>query len=288
MLRLTPLRSARTDPTPRTLHGPILVVAPHPDDETLGAGGLISHAAARGMPVWVLFVTSGDAFPWSLPHALARLRRGGRAQIALGEERMDEALLATSRLGVPNERVLFMGFPDRGMTALWRSPHDRPLRSSATGADRVPYDRALAPGAPYTAREFRRQFEEVIARVRPRTILTPGPHDGHGDHRAVTALVEQVWRQTPGVSLLYYLVHFGTDWPHPKGYRPAYRLRPPVRYGEGARWLTHALGVPHLRDKHHAIRAYATQLRVMAPTLWSFLRRNELLLPVERAPQRRR
>lgn len=38
--------------------GPILVVAPHPDDETIGAGGLLLRAAAARRPIHWLIVTS--------------------------------------------------------------------------------------------------------------------------------------------------------------------------------------------------------------------------------------
>lgn len=42
--------------------GSLLVISPHPDDETLGAGGLIHvWAAIRGLPVTVLSVTDGEA-----------------------------------------------------------------------------------------------------------------------------------------------------------------------------------------------------------------------------------
>ncbi|MCU1396355.1 MAG: acetylglucosaminylphosphatidylinositol deacetylase [Ilumatobacteraceae bacterium] len=39
----------------------LVVVSPHPDDETLGAGGLIATAVQRGLPVTVLAVTDGEA-----------------------------------------------------------------------------------------------------------------------------------------------------------------------------------------------------------------------------------
>jgi LmbE family N-acetylglucosaminyl deacetylase/SAM-dependent methyltransferase len=40
--------------------GSVLVVAPHPDDETLGAGGLIATAADAGVPVHVVLVSRGE------------------------------------------------------------------------------------------------------------------------------------------------------------------------------------------------------------------------------------
>ena len=44
--------------TPEPL--PALVVAPHPDDETLGAGALIATLRAQGVPVTVAAVTDGE------------------------------------------------------------------------------------------------------------------------------------------------------------------------------------------------------------------------------------
>lgn len=50
----------------KTLHvsdipAPILLVAPHPDDDILGAGGLIQIAHKVRKPIYVLFMTNGDA-----------------------------------------------------------------------------------------------------------------------------------------------------------------------------------------------------------------------------------
>src|SRR6185436_2742523 len=41
----------------------LLVVAPHPDDESLGSAGLIQRVLAAGGHVRVVLMTSGDAFP---------------------------------------------------------------------------------------------------------------------------------------------------------------------------------------------------------------------------------
>ena len=44
------------------LRGKVLFVSPHPDDETLAAGGLLQDIQARGGQVYVVFLTSGDGF----------------------------------------------------------------------------------------------------------------------------------------------------------------------------------------------------------------------------------
>lgn len=56
----------------------IVVLSPHPDDESLGVGGLIAAAAAAGIPVHVLLVTLGEGShpdsPTATPAQLAPIR----------------------------------------------------------------------------------------------------------------------------------------------------------------------------------------------------------------------
>jgi LmbE family N-acetylglucosaminyl deacetylase/SAM-dependent methyltransferase len=72
--------SAETSAPPVTLDGigSVVVVAPHPDDETLGAGGLIATAAEAGVPVHVLLVTHGEGShpdsPSTTPEQLRAVR----------------------------------------------------------------------------------------------------------------------------------------------------------------------------------------------------------------------
>lgn len=85
---------------------PALVLAPHPDDETLGCGALIARKTAAGTPVSVVFACDGRHSHRSgimPPDALAALRRR-------------EALAACSRLGVGAERVRFLDHEDGQLT----------------------------------------------------------------------------------------------------------------------------------------------------------------------------
>lgn len=55
------LRLLADRPTWSPADGPLIVVSPHPDDEVLGAGGLIHTWAALGRPVTIVSVTDGEA-----------------------------------------------------------------------------------------------------------------------------------------------------------------------------------------------------------------------------------
>jgi len=58
--------------------GPVLVIAPHPDDESAGPGGAIAQHAARGDAVSVVYVTNGvhgDPTGEREPSAYIELRR---------------------------------------------------------------------------------------------------------------------------------------------------------------------------------------------------------------------
>ena len=75
----------------------LVVFAPHPDDETVGAGGLIADACASGCSVRIVVVSDGAASHVGVS-GLATIRR-------------HEAVAAARRLGV-HDPVEFWDFPD--------------------------------------------------------------------------------------------------------------------------------------------------------------------------------
>ncbi len=83
---------------------PTLVIAPHPDDETLAAGGLIALLRENGVPVSVVAVTDGE-------NAYA-------GETGLGPVRELEQAGALHRLGVPSERIQRLRLRDSGLFVL--------------------------------------------------------------------------------------------------------------------------------------------------------------------------
>ena len=83
---------------------PFIVVAPHPDDESLGCGGLIADACRQGLRGKVVIVSDGaGSHPNSKAYPPERL-------IPLREE---EAKQAGAELGLNPEDILFLRLPDR-------------------------------------------------------------------------------------------------------------------------------------------------------------------------------
>jgi LmbE family N-acetylglucosaminyl deacetylase len=81
----------------------LVVVAPHPDDEVLGCGGLLAMHAETGRDCLVVAVTNGEASHWPLPvpsrMTLAALRRA-------------ESTEGLRRLMPRADRVLRLDLPD--------------------------------------------------------------------------------------------------------------------------------------------------------------------------------
>jgi LmbE family N-acetylglucosaminyl deacetylase len=147
--------------------GTVLVLAPHPDDESLGCGGLIAACCAAGRPPLVVVLTDGTAshpgsaaFP---PARLAALRRV-------------ETRSAVAALGLPRGRLRFMGLPDG------RAPREGPAMASAAAA-----------------------LARIAGEHRVGTILTSWEHDPHPDHVAAHAIARRA-AMLSGARLLSYPV----------------------------------------------------------------------------------
>jgi len=86
--------------------GRLLVVAAHPDDETLGAGGFLRAVHAAGGRVRLVVATDGEAaFP----------RAGPAVRAALARTRRDELDRALGALGLDGIEVHRLGLPDSGL-----------------------------------------------------------------------------------------------------------------------------------------------------------------------------
>lgn len=148
--------------------GRTLVVAPHPDDESLGCGGAIALLCQAAMCLHVLFVSDGTgSHPHSQKYPAPALR-------ALRETEAREALL---RLGVSSPAPVFLRLPD----------------GAVPGEQTQGFTEAVTL--------CRREIE----RVQPQTLLLPWRRDPHPDHRATSQIVRAALLAHPhAVGVLEY------------------------------------------------------------------------------------
>jgi LmbE family N-acetylglucosaminyl deacetylase len=258
----------------------LLVVAPHPDDETLCCAGAIQLARAAGARVAIVWITSGDGFELDAHVVEHRLFTGTQGLVELARLRMQEASRAAQLLGVAPVSRFFLGYPDGGIAYLMDDRDETIYRSAHTGAEAVPYAEALRPGAPYTRANLERDLRTVINRVQPTWVLAPTPLDLHPDHRATGVLVIRAL-DVLGQSnrARYWIVHGGIGWPWPRGLHPEESLVPPAR-ARALPWEELALLPVERTHKESAIRIYDTQMRLTSGFMLSFVKRNEIYSPV--------
>jgi LmbE family N-acetylglucosaminyl deacetylase len=149
---------------------PSLVIAPHPDDETLGVGGLIALRRQENSAVRVIFLTSGEASHMSCCSI-------SREEVAC--IRRQQALEATACLGLNSGEILWQDLQDGRI----------PCKGEKGFEDSVTI------------------LAEILKNEKPAEVYCPHPYDGWRDHEATSAIVnEALERSGHDVKLIYYLV----------------------------------------------------------------------------------
>src|SRR5512140_3353088 len=161
----------------------LLVLAPHPDDESLATGGILRRASALGAQARILFVTDGENNPWPQRAVEGRWRIRASDRERWGRRRRGEALAAISCLGMAEKSVRFLGYPDQGLCDLLMSDPDGLVR----------------------------ELVAEIAALKPTVLIDPAPEDRHSDHGALAVLTDMALAR-PAVSAirptrLRYVIH---------------------------------------------------------------------------------
>ena len=122
---------------PITASDSVLIVSPHPDDESLCCGGVIDTARRAGANVAIVWVTNGDGFKWDAMVVEKKLRPRAGAYRELARQRASEARAAAAVYPVKPENLFFLGYPDRGVLSLLFDYYypGTPWRSQFTGAN---------------------------------------------------------------------------------------------------------------------------------------------------------
>src|ERR1700744_1071354 len=146
-----------------------LVIAPHPDDESLGCGGLLAMLAQRNCTVTVVFVTDGGASHLNSP-SWSRMRLAARRQ--------EEANAALSELGLGAAARMFLNLRDA----------DMPAEASSAWHCTVA------------------QLSSIVKELKPDLVVLPWRRDPHCDHRASYRLAMQAMRVQPPLAVLEYAI----------------------------------------------------------------------------------
>jgi LmbE family N-acetylglucosaminyl deacetylase len=253
----------------------ILIIAPHIDDETLGAGGYAFDAVRAGSFVAVAYLTAGDCNPLPAMIDDRRIIPGVRDFLQEGRDRIAEGKRAMQSLGVAARNVYILGYPDRGLKTMLDNPGVA-IRSWATRESHVPYPEAVSPNAPYTLENLQRDLEGILRETRPTIVIMPVSFDLHPDHATSAPIMQRLLGKD--IRVLSYLVH-AHEFPDPFFLSTHAGLDPPRRLAL-LPWKIYKISGETEQRKQAAIRMYRTQRR--DPHLYllteAFIRRNELFL----------
>ncbi len=278
----------------------VLVVSPHCDDETLGAGGAIAAARKIGAQVQVVFMTNGDGSrSTQLVYETRALSRAGSTPSTgdsdnlfqnIAAMRRREAIAACKALGVAEKDVIFLGYPDGGTRTMWEKnwTNKNAYFSPYTKTSHSPYDFSKTKNAPYSGAQATHDLEKIMRDFAPTVVITTHPADTHPDHWAAFAYASAALERlrldansktrtaARRAHISTFLVHHGF-WPTPHGYKPNAVLAPPASLEKcGTMWQSEPLSQDAQNAKKSALEKYTSQLVWTPKYLRSFLRRNEL------------
>lgn len=258
----------------------VLVFAPHSDDEALGAADLIRKSVQQGAEVKVVLVTNGDGFARAVAIETVNISPKPQDYINYGYERQKESLAAMKLLGLKDEDVIFLGYPDRGISSMWSSNwmNSAPYKSRYTKTDKSPYNNSYSSEALYSGENLYSDITKIIEDFKPTHVVYPHPNDRHPDHWGVYDFVKFSMTSihyTPQHEWLY-LVHRG-GWPTPLKRNRNLYLSPPLSLlNKDTEWYSLHMSDEEIEAKSQVLKQYTSQAKRISLLMSAFERKNEL------------
>ncbi len=233
----------------------ILIIAPHPDDAVLCCAGVIQQARARGKTVRVVNVTDGDGYK------AAAAALFGKKEAALttadmrkfGRIRRREELQALAVLGLKQNQVTFLGYPDGWLEEVYEQREETPHVSPYTGKSRTDTGRNFSRGA------LQKDIRTLLHSPAPTELYVPSGHDDALDHQVVYRVIMDILNEegyTGGV--LSYRIHT--------------KDTPTI----GSSASTSHLSQDEYRTKEKALRKYRSQMILDGDYLSTFIHEAEV------------
>lgn len=152
----------------------VMVIVPHEDDDLLISGQVLPSMYKNGADVRVVFATNGD-------------------KRVSAYTRQSEACNVLEKLGIPREKVIFLGYPDGTQLYVGKKAFSFSSGWDHTYAGKgfkdYHFDR-FGTHAKYTAENMVDDIESVVLEYRPDYILAID-FDTHTDHRGVSISFEK-------------------------------------------------------------------------------------------------
>jgi LmbE family N-acetylglucosaminyl deacetylase len=260
----------------------ILVLSPHPDDEAIALTGLIQRSLKAGSKIKIVYLTNGDYNELSYLFYKKKPAVSRERFVQIGQTRQREARDAMRSLGLKEDELIFLGYPDRFTETIlidfW--DNNKPFRSLITNINKVPYKDAFSPGAPYVAESILKDLKRILSDYKPTKIFVSSLFDTNPDHRSLYLYLYlsllDLENELSDPLVLSYLIH-KKGWPLPKGYRADLSLEPPKGSENKSRiWEKFYLTKEEREIKFKTLSFYESQLAFDKAYLLSFIRQNEL------------
>lgn len=269
----------------------LLVLAPHPDDESLSAAGLMQQVMDQGGSVRVVVVTAGDAYVDAVQQQTGKRHPSRRDYIRFGETRLEESRRASQLIGKGFTHLDLLGFSDGAiypdLISHWL--RQKPMRSEFTGISHVSYRAAIDRGVAQDGQDLRNELIEIMRETQPTMIAFPDVMENDSDHAGLgifTLLAVHDWLEfaTPSPTpprMLAYLIHWQHGWPKGSDWGIAQDWsKQPMTLPDDLPLRGHSRACIHLSPKqvqvkHDALALYQTQQLIMPDFLAAFIRNSE-------------
>ena len=238
------------------LDGPILVLAPHPDDAEIAAFGLYA-----GRNSTIVTVTAGNAGPFSYR---AHVSDPAEHYAFKGYLRVIDSVTVPWQGEIPPERCFNLGYFDARLEAMRRTPDLALPEMYGPNQDILPYRRAnigrLLPieSRAATWNHLVQDLAAVFQTVNPSVVVMPHPMlDSHRDHQyTAVAAVEALAQWSGRPEFLLYTNHASRNQ-YPFGPAGTAMSLPPYNAGDlpVERVYAHRLDAVMQRRKLYALES---------------------------------
>ena len=238
----------------------VLVLTPHPDDETISCGGYIIDSIKNSAQVYIVLITDGN-------------RRN------LKDLRYLEFESANGIMGVPKDNLIYLDYIDSRLSLV------NPIELQKVLVQQIEKyhpDILLYPHPEDTHKDHStigKITEKIIVELKEKAEVREYL-EGYEELIKEEVLEELKEKEQIAQKIIYYkyLVHHNY-FPHPKKYAPDLYVLPPLDLVtiDGG-WEKYMLSAETKKTKEKALRAYITQLRnpLLKNLLEASIRENEL------------